>query len=314
MMRTLPDVRNASATGLSKRRMMKTILTVLAGLLGTGFLAYVCATGHRDPIQQDLSDRTRRALAESAVSDLRVSADGRDITLLGTVPSAEAKLKAEETARKIYGVHLVTNLLAVREATVAPVPPPVTVSPGPDAGSIVPQPTVVPPKPAFPPERQKSVAVPSPSVKTKPALPQAPAKRESRASLTPAAETDTPRARCQDALATALGRRQIHFESNRAVIRPVSHPVLDRLADAAKSCPTKKIGISGHTDPRGEARRNMALSKSRAQAVINYLVKQGVPAKRLTAVGLGSSKPVTSNTTEAGRQRNRRVEFSITGP
>lgn len=293
---------------------MKTILTVLAGLLGTGLLAYVCATGHRDVIQQDLSDRTRSALSESTVSDLRVSADGRDVTLLGKVPNPQEKYQAEETARKVYGVRTVTNLLEVREATAMPVPP---IAPAPtvtEAESTGQQPTVPPPKPAKSPEPQKTTPPKSLPVKSKSVLFQAPTKQEPLASLTPPGEMRTPPVRCEDALAAALGRRQVHFETNQSVIRSVSYPVLDRLAEVAKSCPTKKIDISGHTDPSGEEGRNVTLSRRRAQAVIHYLVQKGVPAKRLTAVGLGSTKPVTSNATEAGRQRNRRVEFSIEGP
>ena len=76
---------------------MKTILAVLVGLLGTGFLAYQCAYSHRDLIQQDLSGRAKRALANDTVSDLFVSADGRELTLQGTVPSQQVKLEAGET-------------------------------------------------------------------------------------------------------------------------------------------------------------------------------------------------------------------------
>jgi len=293
---------------------MKTILTVLAGLLGTGLLAYLCATGHRDVIQQDLSDRTKSALTESAVSDLRVSADGRDVTLSGKVPNSQEKYQAEETARKVYGVRTVTSLLEVREATAMPVPPPPPASTATEAESAGRQPTVPPPKPAKSPGPQKTAPLRSLSVKSKSAPPQAPAKQEPLASLTPPGEVHPPSVHCEDALAAALGRRQIYFETNQSVIRPVSYPVLDRLAEVAKSCPAKKIDISGHTDPSGGEGRNVALSRRRAQAVIHYLVKKGVPAQRLTAVGLGSTKPVTSNATEAGRQRNRRVEFSIKGP
>lgn len=294
---------------------MKTILTVLAGLLGTGLLAYVCATGHRDLIQQDLSEKIKQALTESAVSDLRVSADGRDLTVHGMVLSPQAKIEAEEKARRIYGVRTVTNRLEVREAIAAPVPPPASIITAiPDTTPATPQPAVSPPTPAKSPKPKPAPPSVSSLPKSKPVAPQVPAKQESLAALAPATETRTLPARCEDALAAALGRRQVHFETNQSVIRPVSYPVLDRLAEAAKSCPAKKIRIGGHTDPRGEQQRNEALSQRRAQAVINYLVKKGVPAKRLTAAGFGSTKPVTSNATEAGRQRNRRVEFSINDP
>jgi OOP family OmpA-OmpF porin len=56
---------------------------------------------------------------------------------------------------------------------------------------------------------------------------------------------------------------------------------------------------------------NMRLSKNRAQSVIAYLIKKGVPAQRLTAIAHGPGKPITSNATTAGMQRNRRVELTI---
>jgi len=288
---------------IKKGKMMKTILAALAGLLGTGLLAYLCATGHRDLIQHDLSGRAKSILASSTVSDLNVSADGRELTLHGVVPSQQAKLDAGETVGKLYGVHNVINLLEVRKPVVplVPVPPVATVTPVPEVTPDVRQSKVVPPKPPHPP------------VKVKPVTPAVPARREALASLPRSKETTISPSRCQDALAATLGRRQIYFESNKAIIRPVSYPVLDRLAEAARNCPARSIEISGHTDRRGTLRANMALSKSRAQAVMNYLIKKGVPAERLIAVSYGPAKPVIPNATAAEMQRNRRVEFTIKG-
>src|SRR4029453_5145435 len=121
---------------------MKTILAVLAGLLGTGFLACLCAYSHRDLIQQDLSGRAKRALANDTVSDILVSADGRELTLQGTVLSQQAKLEAGETVGKLYGVHTVTNLLEVREAGVSPVPPQELDAPVPVQEPVAPLPSV----------------------------------------------------------------------------------------------------------------------------------------------------------------------------
>ena len=286
---------------------MKTILAVLVGLLGTGFLAYLCAYSHRDLIQQDLSGRAKRALANDTVNDLLVSADGRELTLQGTVPSQQAKLEAGETVGKLYGVHTVTNLLEVREARVSPVLP---AAPVPAQEPVAPQPSV---PPSNTPEAKRTITPPPPPTKVKPAMPKVPERREALASLSRPPETPASPTRCQDALAAALGRRQIYFESNKAVIRPVSYPVLDRLAEAAKNCPARSIEISGHTDQRGSRQKNIRLSRNRAQAVIDYLIKKGVPAQRLTIVGYGPTKPVASNATATGMQRNRRVEFTLKG-
>lgn len=270
---------------------MKPILALLAGLLGTGLLAYFCAAGHRDAIQQDLTGRTKAALARSTVSDLLVAADGREITLRGVVPSEEAKREVGETAKKIYGVHTVTNLLEVR------VPPPLPASPPPlaETSPVVP-PTVL----TNPPASQKPVVAPVQRPPVQKAL------------APPRGEHGQPEpSQCQKMLEATLNSRQIQFETGKAVLRPSSYPTLDRLAVAAKKCAVTDIEVSGHTDSRGARPMNMRLSKMRAQTVITYLMKKGVPAQRLTAIAHGSTNPLASNATTAGMQRNRRVEFAI---
>ena len=71
------------------------------------------------------------------------------------------------------------------------------------------------------------------------------------------------------------------------------------------------IEIGGHTDSQGVPGKNLALSKARANAVLNYLSSKGVPKNRLKSKGYGQTKPVASNNNAAGRARNRRVEFTI---
>jgi outer membrane protein OmpA-like peptidoglycan-associated protein len=70
--------------------------------------------------------------------------------------------------------------------------------------------------------------------------------------------------------------------------------------------------VSGHTDNTGTAQGNAKLSENRARAVRALLVKSGVPSAMLTAKGFGSEKPIADNTTEEGRFRNRRIEFTAT--
>ena len=76
-------------------------------------------------------------------------------------------------------------------------------------------------------------------------------------------------------------------------------------------CPTARIEIAGHTDADGEDGFNQALSEKRAQAVMDYLVKAGLPADRFTAVGYGSTQPIASNETDEGKAHNRRIEFVV---
>jgi outer membrane protein OmpA-like peptidoglycan-associated protein len=69
--------------------------------------------------------------------------------------------------------------------------------------------------------------------------------------------------------------------------------------------------VQGHTDNAGDAKKNEKLSQSRAEAVVVYLIKQGVDVSRLAAKGYGAQQPAVPNTTKANREKNRRVEFHV---
>ena len=71
--------------------------------------------------------------------------------------------------------------------------------------------------------------------------------------------------------------------------------------------------IGGYTDNVGDAKANLRLSRARANSVKVFLVKRGVNAKRLIVKGNGEAKPIAPNTTEAGRRKNRRIEFTVLG-
>jgi outer membrane protein OmpA-like peptidoglycan-associated protein len=103
----------------------------------------------------------------------------------------------------------------------------------------------------------------------------------------------------------------IFFDFSKSTLRAESKSELDRLTKLLTDIPTLKIEISGHTDNIGSATYNKALSESRAKAVVDYLVKNGIDAGRLTYKGYGFDQPIATNDTEAGRQQNRRTEFKV---
>ena len=103
----------------------------------------------------------------------------------------------------------------------------------------------------------------------------------------------------------------IIFETNKAVLSGKSFVSLDNLAKKLLEDKLMKIEIIGHTDNKGEGIMNQELSEERAKAVFNYLISKNIPSQRLSYRGLGSSKPIASNETEAGRKKNRRVEFVV---
>lgn len=104
----------------------------------------------------------------------------------------------------------------------------------------------------------------------------------------------------------------IQFENNKAVIKKVSFPLLDQIAQKFIENTNFIIEVQGHTDNVGKADYNMKLSDARANSVMKYLVDKGVPQERISAKGYGMDRPIADNKTKAGRAQNRRVEFDIT--
>lgn len=103
----------------------------------------------------------------------------------------------------------------------------------------------------------------------------------------------------------------ILFDSDSYALRYESRRDLDQIANILIRYPETLITIAGHTDSIGDPNYNQRLSEYRAQSVANYLASQGVQPYRISSVGYGQTMPVASNSTESGRQRNRRVELDI---
>lgn len=105
---------------------------------------------------------------------------------------------------------------------------------------------------------------------------------------------------------------QVQFDVDRATIKKVSDPLLDRVAAVlAEHGELTKIEVQGHTDDTGNRAHNKQLSGARADAVMKALVKRRIARGRLTAKGFGQDKPIADNKTDEGRQKNRRVQFVI---
>jgi OOP family OmpA-OmpF porin len=127
----------------------------------------------------------------------------------------------------------------------------------------------------------------------------------------PPIEPPAPVRALQRAVDVELSQGTLSFATGEAVLDPSDHTVLDRLATLLKETPDAQVEIVGHTDAVGTAASNQALSEARAQAVKAYLVEHGVSADRLTARGEGEDNPSGDNTTAAGRQLNRRIDFRV---
>jgi outer membrane protein OmpA-like peptidoglycan-associated protein len=102
----------------------------------------------------------------------------------------------------------------------------------------------------------------------------------------------------------------VHFDTGKWNIKKDSKPALKEMASFLKNHQENKYFIVGHTDNTGDFSSNMTLSEKRAKAVIHALIDDyGVKAQQLEAYGISSLSPVTSNSTDEGKARNRRVEI-----
>jgi OOP family OmpA-OmpF porin len=100
----------------------------------------------------------------------------------------------------------------------------------------------------------------------------------------------------------------VEFDTNKAIVKDKYYGEIKRVADFMKAFPDTTAAIEGHTDNISSAAYNQKLSEKRANSVRQYLIdKFGIDGSRLTATGYGLTKPIASNDTEEGRQKNRRV-------
>jgi flagellar motor protein MotB len=105
--------------------------------------------------------------------------------------------------------------------------------------------------------------------------------------------------------------KNVFFAFNKWDLLPESYPELNKVAEFLKDNPTVEIELAGHTDNVGSDDYNLELSDKRANSVKAYLIAQGISESRLRAKGYGESRPVAPNEYDWGREKNRRVEFTI---
>lgn len=103
----------------------------------------------------------------------------------------------------------------------------------------------------------------------------------------------------------------VTFDTNSAELRPGLYNEINRVAGVLNQYPDTLIRVEGHTDSKGSDEYNMDLSKRRANNVKTLLIMRGVAENRIEVAGYGKTMPVATNDTEAGRQKNRRVEIRI---
>jgi len=119
---------------------------------------------------------------------------------------------------------------------------------------------------------------------------------------------------CQETFSRLLKNDKIYFKTGTDNIDSRSDVLLNELADSIIFCAASTIIITGHTDNVGDDEENFRLSEQRAKAVkARLFTRGGVPLERLKVVGKGENSPITTNETEDGRAKNRRIEFTVEG-
>lgn len=100
----------------------------------------------------------------------------------------------------------------------------------------------------------------------------------------------------------------VNFDTGKATLRPESFARLDKVVEFMAHKKAARLEFSGHTDNVGKKNANQVLSQKRAQACRDYVVSKGIEADRIITIGYGDERPIAPNDSEAGRQRNRRIE------
>jgi outer membrane protein OmpA-like peptidoglycan-associated protein len=157
---------------------------------------------------------------------------------------------------------------------------------------------------------EESAAVPEPTIVSQP---ETPPKSTPAPSPTETAPTPAPTPESRPATPFAPGKTvifpEITFVSGESAPDPAASKVLDQVFEILNKNPEIRLEIIGHTDSVGSEKSNQALSKKRAEFVINYLIHRGIASDRLVAGWYGEMKPIASNETAEGRSQNRRIEF-----
>ena len=119
---------------------------------------------------------------------------------------------------------------------------------------------------------------------------------------------------CEAEIGEVLKTGKINFEPGSATIDASALGIMDEIAEILKRCGDIPLEIQGYTDSQGREEMNLALSESRAQSVLNELRARQVLTGTFTAKGFGEDNAIADNSTEAGREANRRIEFRLIRP
>ncbi|HWU49591.1 MAG TPA: OmpA family protein [Asticcacaulis sp.] len=287
---------------------MKAGAIACLGIAATAALAVVATTQVLPQMQTDLQTAVNRALADNGLTHVKAEVSGQDVTL---------RLKDNDPAH----VAELTQAKTVVSGVAMPGEPHIA-----HGGALLNRPVsrvaiadvATPPVPA---DNDHSALPASQAV----AMPAPPPVNGALATAV-AAAVDTPSVAgdaayeaatvaansCEQRVNAVMAGQRLDFEPGTYDLTSPSRDVLNDVYRVVAACPaTARLTVSGYTDNVGDGTVNQLISQARAQAVADALVKKGLPADRIAVRGYGAALPVADNATPEGREKNRRIVFSV---
>jgi OOP family OmpA-OmpF porin len=283
------------------------------GLLAFALLCFFCLYWHAPQFASGESAAVLPAPTTLASSTLEARLINGKVTLTGTLPDQAARAQVVARAKELYGENNYLDRLQVSNQTAFP-----------SAGwfntalALLPLANQINNEGGFALDRNTVTVrglVDSDDLKSKLIANATTAggtgvrvedKVMVRGKITAAQSTDF-----QAKLNQMIAGKIVEFDTNSDVLTDKGKAVLDDMVRVLAEVPGLPVEISGHTDASGNAASNQNLSQRRARTCLQYLVQKGVAVNRLSAKGYGAAKPLADNNTPEGKQRNRRIEFTV---
>jgi OmpA-OmpF porin, OOP family len=298
---------------------MSKLLAILLGLLAFALLCYLCITKHvpemlgamNTPTVVNANVNTNANVALGSASFKAETKDGK-VVLTGVLPDQATKDQLLARAREVYGAENIVDNLTVdakvgKPSWLASVLGllPFTAKDVKNGGlsveknsiSLIGQVTSEDIKAKV--YKDASIAFPNATINNLLTV----------GNTTMTADQESTQAQINEQIAGKV----IEFDSGSDQMTTRGKAVLDELAPIFEKSPDTNFEVGGHTDAQGDDGSNLKLSQRRAVTVKNYLVGKNLKAERFTAKGYGETQPIADNNTDEGRQRNRRIAFTVKG-